>query len=303
MTTHLPALRRATQLLGFAALTTLVTLATGCSVILARETRVTTVPHQPATAIRVETRNGGVTLRKAAREDVEITAKLAATTPERLAQAQVVAERQPDGALLVKVNWPDRPRSREGCAFDIALPEAVGVAIDTSNGGIEIADLAGTAQLDSSNGAIRVSNHAGDVHADTSNGAITLRNIAGSVHADSSNGRVVLRGVAGKATVDTSNGGVEIELADHAAGPLDVDTSNGHVEIRLGTAFTGELQLSTSNGRIQLDAAGATRVKQSGRGDATLTFGSDATRSRVRTSNGGIRVTQSAAARTASDPQ
>lgn len=303
MSSQTASIRGFRHLLAFATLATLATLASGCSVILARETRVTTVPHQPAAAIRVETRNGSVTLRKAARDDVEITARLAATTTERLEQAHVVADRQPDGALLVKVNWPDRWRSREGCAFDIALPDAVGVTIDTSNGAIEIADFAGPAELDSSNGHIRVANHSGDVHADTSNGAITLSNIAGSVHADSSNGRIVLRGVAGKATVDTSNGGVEIELADHAPGPLNVDTSNGNVEIRLGAAFIGEMQLSTSNGRIQFDAAGATRVRQTGRRHATLVFGSNATRSQVRTSNGSITVAQTAAARTAADPQ
>ena len=49
--------------------------------------------------------------------------------------AVYLAERQDNGALAVSVEWPEgKRRNREGCSFEIRIPDAVDPTLRTSNG-------------------------------------------------------------------------------------------------------------------------------------------------------------------------
>ncbi|MEC9373910.1 MAG: hypothetical protein VYC34_08700, partial [Planctomycetota bacterium] len=90
-----------------------------------KETRVLSVPHVPAQGVDVETANGRVTIERVEREDVSITAHIAARTQERLDLTTVIAERDPDGVLAIRVEWPEGRRlNSEKAAFEIEVPDA-----------------------------------------------------------------------------------------------------------------------------------------------------------------------------------
>src|SRR5690606_19532802 len=122
------------------------------------------------------------------------------------------AERQADGSLLIRVEWPeDGRKGNEGAHLEIDLPAGAATSIQakTSNGRIELTGLQTPegARLKSSNGAIVVRGHTGDINADTSNGAVTIEGATGAVEAHSSNGRIEISQApgAGSITANTSN--------------------------------------------------------------------------------------------------
>lgn len=228
---------------------------TGCTVNtgadLETETRTVAVEHRSG-PIDVATENGAVFVRaRPGASEVTINAEVRARTQERLAQTVVIAERTGEGALRLRVRWPEERRyGNEGVSFDIALPDATGATIDTKNGRIEIAGLSGEARLTTSNGRIVVDGHDGPLFATTSNGRIEVEDIRGGATLRTSNGRVVAEGVRGPVDVRTSNGAVEIELHPDGPGPVQVSTSNGSISLEAGKGLAATLELSSSNGKI-----------------------------------------------------
>ena len=143
-------------------------VATSCDSVapLFEGERTVTAAHLAGTPLRVETANGSIKVAKSDRKDVEIIAKISATTAERLAAAKIVATRFGDNTLMVRCDWPNgKPESREACSFEVQIPDAVGINLDTENGNVQVSDLAGAADLCSTNGNIQIERHAGPVKA------------------------------------------------------------------------------------------------------------------------------------------
>jgi hypothetical protein len=248
----------------------------GCGFGTARfqQTSNVSAPHASGGPIKVTSRNGAIAVKRGAVADVAITATLRMTTQERIAQATISANRNAEGVLEITALPPTGGwRSSEGCSFEVLVPEAVPVDLNTGNGAIEIAGLAGVAKLRTSNGAIRVSDHNGELDAKTSNGRIEADGVAGKITARSSNGRIVLRQTAGAPVeANTSNGAVSVELAESFRGVLDIGTSNGSISLP-GTAPSGVARF----------------LSESRRGRAKLTV-DDGPTSTIRTSNGSVTV-------------
>jgi DUF4097 and DUF4098 domain-containing protein YvlB len=232
-------------------------------------------------------------MRRADRADTAVTAHLALSSRERLDAARVRADLQNDGTLLVHVEWPGgQPRDDESCSFELTVPKSTtnGVTVKTSNGAIDLADLAGPARLDTSNGRIAVAAHAGGVHAATSNGAIELSNITGSADARTSNGAITLRGIAARAIAHTSNGRVLVTLAANNASAIDVQTSNGSADVTLPANYAGRMSISTSNGSIYFPKDRPLRILDFDKQHVSFQIGDSSVASSVSTSNGSVDV-------------
>lgn len=264
----------------------------GCSVNLSSnletETRSVSVEHRSG-PIDVATENGAVVVKaRPGLSEVTINAEVRARTQERLAQTMVIAERTGEGALRLRVQWPEGKREgNEGVSFDIALPDATGATIVSTNGRIEIAGLSGEARLTTSNGRIMANNHDGALFATTTNGRIEATDIAGEARLTSSNGRLIADRIAGPLTARTSNGAVQITLLPENPGPFSVSTSNGSVVLKGGKGLRASLDLKTSNGKIVVTRGGETmefksptRVEINGGGPTSV----------IGTSNGRITV-------------
>lgn len=255
-----------------------------------RTTRTAQVAHVAGSPVSIVTDNGSVDLSAAETSDVQITAHLRAQTQERLDATSIAVVRDAAGLLSISVDWPGGiRRGNEGCDFDVRLPDARGVTVESSNGRINVQGLAGPASLTTSNGAVEVTGHDGEVRAHTSNGRMTLREIKGDARARSTNGAIELSGVTGKAEANTSNGRIEVRLAPTSPGPVFADTSNGAVIISVGPAFAGKMTMRTSNGRITVSGAEASGSK----GNKSATVGVGGPESIIKTSNGHIDVTVS----------
>ncbi|MBL8758110.1 MAG: DUF4097 family beta strand repeat protein [Phycisphaerae bacterium] len=249
-------------------------LLTGCTWNGAayRGTRALTTQAAAGSPLRVEAVNGSIAITASTSPEVSISADVRAQTQERLDAVQILADREPDGTLVIRADWPDGGRrSSEGVSFKISLPSPSTTAAKTSNGSLSFEGLSGP------------------ITGTTSNGSVTLRNHRGDASLKTSNGSVTVSGLVGALTVATSNGAVKADLATGAQGPLDVSTSNGSVTITLPPSFTGELALSTSNGSIRHPTT-CTAIELT-KNSAKLRFGMDSTpASKVRTSNGSITI-------------
>jgi hypothetical protein len=274
---------------------------TGCSLVtehLERETRVSEVDYVSASPIKVRTENGAVDIKalgtSSAPAPVKLQAELRARTVERLSQTRILATRDPDGALFVRVEWPEGGRlGSEGCSFEILTPDARGADIQSTNGAIRIENLGGNAVLRTSNGNITAQSHEGGVDASTSNGGIHLNGIGGEVVAESSNGNIAIDGGRGAARAKTSNGSIKVRFEDGAAGPAILSTSNGSVTLVCGSSFRGRLLMGTSNGGVHFNSPPGVRTISTNKRDAVVVVGErgeDAPESSIQTSNGTIQV-------------
>ena len=107
----------------------------------------------------------------------------------------------------------------------------------TSNGRIELEEVAGTVAAETSNGRINGRDLNGDgVRVSTSNGAIELElGVPQDVEASTSNGAITLEvpPESYRVSTDTSNGATDVEVANDDDGrfSLDLRTSNGSITV------------------------------------------------------------------------
>lgn len=265
----------------------------GCVVSLdssvERKTVSLDIEHVAGSAVDVESQNGSVTVRADDdAESVSVNAEIRAKTVERLEATKIVASRNGEGALVLRVEWPDNKREgNEGVSFDITLPDAHGVTINTGNGAIELENLAGEARLETSNGRIMVGDHDGEVFANTSNGRIEAREVDGPVRLRTSNGRVIAEDINGPVDIVTSNGAIEVDLEDGVQGACSAKSSNGSITFSAGRAMKASLDLSTGNGKIIVNRGGET---MSFKNSARVELNGGGPTCTLSTSNGKITV-------------
>lgn len=254
------------------------------------------VSHVAGTGLDVQTENGKVVVRRGGTGEVAIKATVRAMTQERADGAKVTAGRSAGAdasganALVVRVDWPEGKREpSEGCTFEITIPEAAWVRLNSSNGGITIENLGGTADLKTSNSSIEVKGHQGDVKASTSNASVRASDIGGSLEAQTSNSSMTITDVDGFVKATTSNGTVNLSLSRLSKGPIHVKTSNGSVNLDLPTGYVGKLDLHTSNGSIKHSGFPNAQYDYA-KGHGVLQLGGGGEESTVNTSNGSIKV-------------
>jgi hypothetical protein len=201
--------------------------------------------------------NGGIRVDGQARGDVLILAKVVATAATEARAREIANSIQLNPTLeRVRAEGP-RTQNREGwsVSYRIAVPRALNVSVETSNGGIVIQDLDSKVDFRTSNGGVK------------------------------------LIGLAGEVRGRTSNGGIDVDLDGQAwiGEGLEVETSNGGVRLSIPEHYSARLEASTHNGGMNIDYPGVSEPRDR---DLSVQLGSGGAPIRVRTSNGGIRVSR-----------
>jgi DUF4097 and DUF4098 domain-containing protein YvlB len=222
------------------------------------EVRQFTVPATAGT-VSVQGTNGGIAVEGQARGDVYILAKINASASSQ-ARAQEIAKAVQINATLDRVD-ADGPRSegREGwsVSYRLAVPRALNLSLRTTNGGISIQDVESKVEFTTTNGGVKLMRLDGDVR-----------------------GR-------------TTNGGVDVELD----GPswqgegLDVETTNGGVRVLVPEHYSAQLEAHTNNGGVSVTVPGTVRGSRNDQ-DVFIQLGSGGAPIKLRTSNGGVRVSR-----------
>ena len=223
------------------------------------EVREYTVPAAGAVMTVDASPNGGISVEGSARGDILVEARVVATAATE-AEARAIAARVQVVATADHVN-ADGPRDmgrREGwhVSYRLSVPTQTPLSLRSTNGGISVDSVNSRVELHTTNGGVKLTRMAGDVQ-----------------------GR-------------TTNGGIDVDLDGSAwnGSGLDVQTTNGGVRLRIPAQYSAHLETGTSNGSVNIDfpmtvqgVAGRSFSTDLGGGGATL---------RVRTSNGGVRITK-----------
>lgn len=205
--------------------------------------------------------NGGISVEGQARGDVHVLARIS-TSAETDARARQIASAVRIRATLDRIDaeGPSELGNREGWSvnYRLAVPQGLNLSLVAHNGGISVRGLEA------------------DLEFRTTNGGVTLAALGGNVR-----GR-------------TTNGGVNIELdgSSWLGDGLDVATSNGGVQIAVPEHYSALLEASTQNGGLRADLPGMTGRERERPRTLSLQLGSGGAPIRVRTQNGGVRVTR-----------
>jgi hypothetical protein len=163
-------------------------------------------------------RNGGIRVRGWDRDEVLVRTGImvfAITEADARRLASRVGVETAGGRI--RTTGPD-PNNDERCIvnFELQVPRAATLSLNTENGAISLDDFQGSAQFEARNGGLALINVGGD-----------------------------LRG-------ETTNGGVSVDLTgDHwDGGGLDVATHNGGVRLTLPKGYSAELETGTYNGGL-----------------------------------------------------
>ena len=223
------------------------------------EVREFTVPAAGAALTVDAAPNGGIVVEGSSRSDIAVQARVVATAASE-EEARAIASRVQVVATATRVE-SDGPRNlgrREGwhVSYRLAVPTNTPLSLTSVNGGISVDGVNSRVELTTTNGGVKLSRMAGDVEGRTTNGGID----------------VDLDGTGWDGTglsLQTTNGGVRLMIPAQYNAHLETGTTNGSVKIDFPVMVQGTRPRSLST--------------DLGSGGATL---------RVRTSNGGVRITK-----------
>ena len=126
----------------------------------------------------------------------------------------------------------------------------------------------------------------------STNGGITVEAVNSRVELRTTNGGVKLSRMGGDVEGRTTNGGIDVDLdgSSWQGTGLDVETTNGGVRLSIPAQYNAHLETGTTNGSVNIDFP-VTVQGTFGRSFST-DLGSGGPPLRVRTSNGGVRITK-----------
>jgi hypothetical protein len=223
------------------------------------EVREYTVPSAGSTMTVDASPNGGIAVEGTSRGDILVRARVVATAATE-EEARAIAARVQVVATADHVD-ADGPRDlgrREGwhVSYRLAVPTQTPLSLRSTNGGITVDGVNSRVELRTTNGGVKLSHMGGDVE-----------------------GR-------------TTNGGIDVELdgSSWQGTGLDVETTNGGVRLSIPSQYNAHLETGTANGSVNIDFPVTVRGTL-GRSFST-DLGSGGAPLRVRTSNGGVRITR-----------
>jgi DUF4097 and DUF4098 domain-containing protein YvlB len=132
-----------------------------------------------------------------------------------------------------------------GVGFKVYVPKETMCNLATSDGNITITGLNANQQFKTSDGSIELIEIAGSVTGRTSDGDIRIRKIKGNVDVQTSDGTIELETVGGDVQASTSDGNIRLNKIN---GDIAVRTSDGYIDFK---EISGSFKASTSDGNIK----------------------------------------------------
>lgn len=217
----------------------------------------------PAGPLTVDAgRNGGIRVMGWDQNDTQIQAvvQARARTEDRARQIAESVQLQAAGGQVSATGPELDRRDREwwSVSFRISTPRQTDLNLTARNGGITIQGVSGDIQFDTTNGGVRLTDLAGWVHGRTRNGGLS----------------VALHGQTWDGT------------------GLDVETTNGGVNLAIPDGYSAELETRTVNGGFRTEYPITLQGELTPRRGISTRLGAGGPPLRVRTTNGGVRITK-----------
>ena len=151
--------------------------------------------------------------------------------------------------------------------FLITVPQQYNIDLNTTNGGISVADLTGDVRVRTSGGSLCFEGITGEVWGHTSGGSIETVNVTGDVQVRTSGGGIRFGAIRGFISGRTSGGSIKavdcnegVDVRTSGGGiwlggiskNVTARTSGGSIQAVMKTQPQSECSLRTSGGRITL---------------------------------------------------
>ena len=240
---------------------------------------------------------GAIEIRTAEQDKVEVLVtkeskfKLVKASQEVLADFELTFEHEGSDVRIQgafkhgREHWR-KHLNRLKINFLITVPQQYNVDLDTSSGGISVADLGGKVRAKTSGGSLRLGNITGTVWGHTSGGSIKLASSGSSVDLKTSGGSVEVVDVAGDVKAQTSGGSLRFGAIE---GSIWGKTSGGSIKV---ASCSGGADVHTSGGSIRLqNIGGSVNARTSGGSIHAAMITQPDSDCNLRTSGGGITLT------------
>ena len=201
--------------------------------------------------------NGGIRVEAWDRTGVSLRAKVQSWS-RRSDPKEIAGKIRVETGNTIAADGPDMER-QEGwsVSFHLMVPRNSNLALESTNGGIQIRGVHGEVQFGTTNGEILLEDVGGDVRGETTNGDVTV---------DLSGNQWDGEGLK----VRTTNGAATLTLPEGFRANLEAGTLNGAFKTDFPITIRGELrsnristqlngggppiQISTTNGAIRIEA-------------------------------------------------
>jgi len=167
--------------------------------------------------LKVDSKNGRITVTGENRSDVLVRACVR-TWGDTETEAKTLAS----GVRIVtspSIRAENTPAENWSVAYEIHVPRASNLDLNTDNGRITISSVQG------------------DMNFRTNNGRITLEDVAGNIKGRTNNGRVT----------------VSLSGFQYQGSGLDVETGNGRITLTMPENYAANVEVGTTNGRFSSD--------------------------------------------------
>lgn len=213
---------------------------------------------------------GAIDIQTAEQDKVEVIvtkeskSKLAKASQEVLKDFELAFEHEGsdvriDGAFKRGREHWRKKLNRLKIHFLVTVPRQYNIDLDTSSGGISVADLDGNVRAKTSGGNLRLGDIAGTVWGRTSGGNIELTSCGGQAELKTSGGSIEVVNVAGDVQARTSGGNLRFGAVQ---GSIWGKTSGGSIKV---AKCSGGADVQTSGGNIILqNVGGSVNAKTSG---------------------------------------
>ena len=210
-------------------------------------------PLKAGGKVTLESSNGGIDVIGWDQETIDISGTKHASTEQVLKAVKIDIVVSPD-VVRIRAIPPTGHRANWGAKFVLRVPRRVELErIASSNGGIRVEDLEGSARLRTSNGGVKIARLRGPVEVETSNAGVEVTEHDGSLIARTSNGGIRADNVRGLFEATTSNGSINARLTDPQPGkPIKLDSSNGSITLTMDAIRDNDVRITTSNSSITL---------------------------------------------------
>jgi hypothetical protein len=232
-----------------------------------------TLSASQVSTLKSQMTNGGFYLNGWDRNEYSITTCKAAPADDPNAQATLreITTNYGGGELSVS-----GPKGREWMAnLIIMVPRLSMLDLQTSNGPLQLRDLAG------------------NIHLNASNGPISLENVGGIVQAITTNGPISIKGASGDQRLTATNGPVHVGLSGSRwDGPgLEASTTNGPLSVSIPDSYNSGIAIQTSDhSPVRCSAPACATATRSLGSPGTIRLGSGEANVRLSTVNGPLSI-------------
>ena len=204
--------------------------------------------------LSIDNSNGSVEIIGWEQNTVDVNGTKFASTKGGLDDVKIDASASNSSAVRLRTIRPMDGHGNSGAQYRIRVPRKVMLdSIVTTNGGIRVEDIDGTARLRSTNGAIRIQKLHGDVEAKTTNGSVEARGVEGNANLYTTNGSIQADVARGSFEARTSNGSINAAVTDATANwPVKDHSTNGSIDLRIEGSRLPDVRAETTNSSVTL---------------------------------------------------